>query len=237
MFYQSCVPRWWQRFQQRTHWSHHPNDFHRRAADWDPTICRIKRCWNLQMQCIKRLSKMRCALLSRWEWPPTVCWRVRYGSMIYRPRPMQLGYILPPSNGHQRVTYENWRLWPCQERKLTSMPKATKRSTFSRYYTSQFRWWSMPRHNFTKREPNRIIYQIRDYNFNPESPMNPNSNLEIQVTLLPSQNGNWQQIWSRSRWRSNKFWIREIAVSTQSSPTNKLIAHLAAVYKVVDQVV
>jgi len=30
--------------------------------------------------------------------------------MIYRPRPMQLATIIPPSNGHQRVTYENRRI-------------------------------------------------------------------------------------------------------------------------------
>jgi len=36
--------------------------------------------------------------------------RDRYGSMIHRPRPMQLASILPPSNGHQRVTYVNRRL-------------------------------------------------------------------------------------------------------------------------------
>jgi len=34
--------------------------------------------------------------------------------------------------------------------------------------------------------------------------MNPNSNLEIQGTLLPSHNGNGQSIW-RSRRRSNEF--------------------------------
>jgi len=38
-----------------------------------------------------------------------------------------------------------------------------------------------------------------------ESPMNPNSNSEIQVTLLPSHDGNRQWIWWRSRRRSNKF--------------------------------
>jgi len=36
--------------------------------------------------------------------------RVRYGSMIYRPRPMQLATILQLSNGHQQVTYENRRI-------------------------------------------------------------------------------------------------------------------------------
>jgi len=39
-----------------------------------------------------------------------LCLRVRYGSMIYRPRLMQLATILPPSNGHQQVTYENRRI-------------------------------------------------------------------------------------------------------------------------------
>jgi len=32
---------------------------------------------------------------------------------------------LPPSNGYQRVIYENWWLWRCQEPKLTSWPEVT----------------------------------------------------------------------------------------------------------------
>ena len=31
--------------------------------------------------------------------------------------------ILPPSNDHQRVTYEHRRPWRCQEQQLTSLPK------------------------------------------------------------------------------------------------------------------
>jgi len=44
-----------------------------------------------------------------------------------------------------------------------------------------------------KAEPNYTSNQ-RDYNYNPESPINPNSNSEIQVTLLPSHDGNRQSI-------------------------------------------
>jgi len=50
---------------------------------------------------------------------------------------------------------------------------------------------------------------------------NPNCNAEIQVTLLPSQDGNRQSIWWWSRRRSNEFSKREIAVSTRSSHTDK----------------
>jgi len=38
-----------------------------------------------------------------------------------------------------------------------------------------------------------------------ESPINPNINSEIEVTLLPSHHGNRQSIWCRSRRRSNEF--------------------------------
>ena len=38
-----------------------------------------------------------------------------------------------------------------------------------------------------------------------ESPMNPNINLEIEVTLLPSHDSNRQSIWWRSRRRSNEM--------------------------------
>ena len=93
----------------------------------------------------------------------------------------------------------------------------------------------MSRQNFMKREMNRITYRISGYNFHPQSPLNPNSSLEIQVTLLPSQDGNRQPIWSRSRRRSNELSKKEIAVSTWSSPTDKLIAHLEAVYQEVDR--
>jgi len=99
----------------------------------------------------------------------------------------------------------------------------------------QFRRWCIPRHNFTKQEPNRITYGIVDYNFNPKSPMNPNSNLEIQVTLLASQNGNWKPIWARSCGRSNAYSKTEIAMSTRSSHTDKLKAHLEEVYKEVNR--
>ena len=52
---------------------------------------------------------------------------------------------------------------------------------------------------------NRIPSRIREYNYTPQSPMNPNINLGVQVTRLPSQNGNRQPIRWRSRRRNNKF--------------------------------
>jgi len=91
----------------------------------------------------------------------------------------------------------------------------------------------------------------RDYNYNPGSPINPNINLEIQVTLLPSHDGNRQSIRWRSRRRSNKyskegdsrvFMInrqvksppggslpRHAPTRLQRSPTDKSKAHLEAV--------
>jgi len=73
----------------------------------------------------------------------------------------------------------------------------------------------------TKWEPNRIICWIEDYNCNPESPMNPNSNSEIQVTLLPSHNGNRQSIWWRSHRRSNELSNGEIAALPWHPPRNR----------------
>ena len=87
----------------------------------------------------------------------------------------------------------------------------------------------MPRLNFTKRKTNQITSRITSYNYNPESAMNRNS--EIQVTLLPSHNGNRQSISGRSRRRSNELSKRAIALSVQSCPTDKSIAHLEAVYR------
>ena len=56
IFYRSCLPRWPQG----------------EASQPDPTKCWIKRCRNLHMQCTKRLSESRSALLSRLVWPPSV---------------------------------------------------------------------------------------------------------------------------------------------------------------------
>jgi hypothetical protein len=50
------------------------------------------------------------------------------------------------------------------------------------------------RRNPTEDSLNRITCRIRDSNYNPESPMNPNINSEIEVPLLPSHDGNRQSI-------------------------------------------
>jgi len=128
IFYQSCLPRWPQRSRLRTHQSYHPNNFHRETVHRDPAECRITRCRAMQMQCTKRLSESK-ARSYHGEYDHLL-WssRVRYGSMIYRPRPMQLASNLPLSNGHQQVTYENQRIWRCPERKLTSMSQGKTRS-------------------------------------------------------------------------------------------------------------
>jgi len=60
------------------------------------------------------------------------CLHVRYGSMIYLLCMIQLASILPPSNSHQLVSYENRWLWHCQEGKLTSMWNVKMSAT----------WWS-----------------------------------------------------------------------------------------------
>jgi len=63
-------------------------------------------------------------------------------------------------------------------------------------YPGQFRWWSMPRINFTKRKPYRIMCRI-------------SRRLRLQswimITLLPSDDGHRQSIWWRRRRRSNEF--------------------------------
>jgi len=46
--------------------------------------------------------------------------------------------------------------------------------------------------------------ESENYNYNPESRMNPNINSEMQVTLLPRQDGNRQSIWWSHR-QSNGF--------------------------------
>jgi len=66
---------------------------------------------------------------------------------------------------------------------------------------------------FSRRSESRSNLNVesqRDYNYNPDSPMNPN--LEIKVTLLSSHNCNWQSIWCRSHRRSNQFLLRGIAM-------------------------
>jgi len=144
---------------------------------------------------------------------------VGFGSMIYCPRMMQLATIVPLSNGHQQVTHGNWEIWLCQERKLTWMPKDKMR----------LKWWSTFPHitpvnsdDSLCRESNvrhegwiTVRLQIRA-----ESPIDSNSNLEIDVTLLPSPNGNLQSTGWRSCRQSNEFSRREIADSTRSSPTD-----------------
>jgi len=57
---------------------------------------------------------------------------VRYGWIIYCPCLMQLSSILPPWNGHQEVTYQNWWLWQYQARNSTPMRKVKTRAM----------WWS-----------------------------------------------------------------------------------------------
>ena len=86
-----------------------------------------------------------------------------------------------------------------------------------------------------------------------ESPIDPNINSEIEVTLLPSHDANRQSIWWRSRRWSNKnsqegdsrvyminrqvksprggSLLRHAPTRLQRSPTNKSKAHLEAVYR------
>jgi len=59
--------------------------------------------------------------------------------------------ILPPSNGPSWVTYEIWRRWRWQARKLTWIPKAKYRSMFYQYYPSPFQRWPLRRLNFKQK--------------------------------------------------------------------------------------
>ena len=158
--------------------------------------------------------------------------------MIYRSRPMQLAHSttfewLPASHKWEFMAMTI----PGAEAHIIVQSQDDIHVIID-YFTDRFRWRSMPRLNFvqvhirdghglmtgsllTTRKPNRIICPIRDYDYDLESPMNPNSNSEIQVTLLPSHKGNQQLIWWRSRLRSNEFWRQEIAASRRSGPTYK----------------
>jgi len=89
-------------------------------------------------------------------------------------------------------------------------------------------WWTFPDitpansdddlcRDSTVRSESRITARLQ---LCAESPINPNSNLEIQVTLLPSHDGNRQSIWWSCQPR-NEFSKMEIAMSTRSSPTDK----------------
>ena len=157
--------------------------------------------------------------------------------------------ILLPSNGHHRVTYENRRLWRCQERNSHHCPKSRQGAVANDVeieriatphltVTQQAEQVTM-RHSHCNdlkiecigtshttvsqqaehvridtgqratqkddrsrrkivcwRSPSRSQLHIK-------SPMNPNINSEIQVTLLPSHDANRQWIWWRSCRRSN----------------------------------
>ena len=93
------------RSRPRMHRSHHPNDFHGEAALRDPTKCRIKRCRNLHMHVQSGFPRAEArSYHGEYDHLLWSLW-VRYGSMIYRPRPMHS----TTSNGHQQVTDENWR--------------------------------------------------------------------------------------------------------------------------------
>jgi len=104
----------------RTHRSYHRND-----SQGEPTKCRIKRCRNPHMQSgFPRVE----ARSYRGEYDHLL-WSlgVRYGSMTYRPRLMQLAHRTTLKWPPAWVTYESQRLWRCQERKLTSLPKGKAR--------------------------------------------------------------------------------------------------------------
>jgi hypothetical protein len=73
----------------------------------DPTRCPIERCGIRICKAAFREQKRTLIAVSMTTYCESLC--VRYGSMIYHPRRCNWR-ILPPSNGHQRVTYENRRL-------------------------------------------------------------------------------------------------------------------------------
>jgi len=104
-----------------------------------------------------------------------------------------------------------------------------------RPYPVQFRWWSMPRINFTKRMPNRIMCRRINvsqfqFNYNSKSPLCPNSNSEIEVTLLLSHNGNRQSIWWRRGQPSNEFSKGRCNHLYTNKSYQQLQAHREAMY-------
>jgi len=155
------------------------------------------------------------------------------------PTPDAIGVNCATPEWSPRVLYANhshdarsWRSQHC--------PKSTRDPRddwlFRRLYTGQFRWWSMPRINFTKRMPNRITCRrINDSQFqfdhNPESPLNPNSNSEIEVTLRPSHDDNRQSTWWRRRRRSNEFSKGGDNHLSTIKSYQQLKAHLEAIYR------
>jgi hypothetical protein len=127
IFYRSGLPRWPPRSRPGRHWSYHPNDFHREAAtetlpdvEWRDAGIRI--C-NVQSGFLKAEVRSYHGEYDHLRWEDymvdTDQWHTAHAWCNCR--------MLPPSNGHQQVTYENQRLWRWQERKLTSLPKVTTR--------------------------------------------------------------------------------------------------------------
>jgi len=105
------------------------------------------------------------------------CLRVRYGSIMFHLRPMQLASILPPLSGHQK----------CYMRITVTMPGAEAQIVRSQqgiylminlplYYHGQFRQSSLPRLNLTKPKLYRISCRSTNesqfqFNCNTESPL------------------------------------------------------------------
>ena len=144
--------------------------------------------------------------MDQWHTPHTWCnWR-----------------ILPPSDGHKRVTYKNRRLCRWKEQKLTSLPKVKTRRRWNdveierigtphttvNHQAEQVRVVTGQRTTQKDDRSRRKIvcrYNETRTKLRIKSPINPNINSEMEVTLLPSHDGNRRSIWWRSCWRSNKF--------------------------------
>jgi len=113
------------------------------------------------------------------------CLCVRYGSMIFHPRPMQLASILPPPSGHRKCLCESQLR--CQERKLT----------LSEVKTGSM-WWSTFPYITLANSDDRLCRDSTSQNqswtkLRVKAPMNPNPNsIAIQNHDYTGTDPRWQ---------------------------------------------
>jgi len=214
IFYRDCLPRWPEGSRPRTHWSHYPNDIYGEAVHWDPTRCRIDRCG---------IRICRAAFREQMRAPITVSMttqseaNVIYGSMTYRPCLMRLAHSTtlkssPASHmrtdGYDDAKGEGSHHCPKSRQGAVAIdieiesigtPHTTAEQV--RIVTGQR---AMQKDDRSRR---KIVCRCSESRtkLRIESPINPNINSEIEVTLLPTANAKRQSIWWWSRRRSNEF--------------------------------
>jgi len=165
--------------------------------------CRIKRCRDLHMQGTKQLSKSRSAPVTvsmtiycepyvldmdqwytahaRWNWPPFYHLRMAPASQICEPTDM----TIPAAEAHITIqSQDRFKSW-------FTFPDITQANSNNGQCQDTTLW-----------SKSRIILKSQ---LHARSPINPNSDSVIEVTLLPSHNGNRQSIWLKCHWQSKEF--------------------------------